>query len=137
MIDIDELRRDASAAHAGHMPMELSGSEIIALLDRLEAAEKDVILKEQVIDALGLELNDVAKEHDALRAALQHETDCLEAANAKIKALRAKITEMEKQEPVVYQRLYRDGSGTEDITDLPDVFEHQRPLYALPGAKGE
>ena len=50
-------------------------------------------------------------------------------------ALRTKIAAMEKQEPVGWLRLYADGSNSEDFTDLPDVFERQRPLYALPGAK--
>lgn len=59
----------------------------------------------------------------------------LDAAEKERDALRAKVEQMERQEPVVYQRLYRDGSGTEDITDLPDVFERQRPLYTLPGAQ--
>lgn len=48
------------------------------LLDRLEAAEKG---------------------HDALRAALQHEADCVEAAKAEIDALRAMIAAIEQQEP--------------------------------------
>lgn len=52
-------------------------------------------------------------------------------------ALRAKIEAMEQQEPVGWLRLYADGSSSEDFTDLPDVFERQRPLYAIPGAKGE
>mgnify|MGYP003452207648 CR=1 FL=1 len=37
------------------------------LLDRLEAAEKDIALKESVIDSLGAELNAVAKERDKLK----------------------------------------------------------------------
>ena len=74
-------------------------------------------------------------ERDTLRAAVRHEADCVDAAKAEIDALRAKIEEMEKQEPVGWQRLYRDGSGSEDFTDLPHVFERQRPLYALPGAQ--
>ena len=41
------------------------------LLDRLEAAEKDIALKERIIDSLGSELNAVAKERDALRAKIE------------------------------------------------------------------
>ena len=51
--------------------------------------------------------------------------------------LRAKIEAMEQQEPVGWLRLYADGSSSEDFTDVPHIFERQRPLYALPGAKGE
>ena len=110
MIDTKELR-------AVIQEIGLNGvclAEINELLDRLEAAEK---------------------ECDALRAAARHEADCVEAAMAEINSLRAKIEAMERQEPVGWQRLYRDGSGSEDFTDLPHVFERQRPLYALPGAQ--
>ena len=56
---------------------------ISELLDRLEAAEKS--------DAESLEMYRKARdERDALRAALRHEADCVEAAKAEIDALRAK-----------------------------------------------
>ena len=38
-IDINELRLDAKDANGWLMPMEISGSEIIELLDRLELTE--------------------------------------------------------------------------------------------------
>lgn len=41
-----------------------------SLKDRLEVAEKEVALKERMIDALGSELNAVANERDALRTVL-------------------------------------------------------------------
>ena len=70
--------------------------------------------------------------------------DCLQTlpktlleAWREIASLRAKIEQMERQEPAGWQRLYKDGSSTEDIVDSPNVFIYQRPLYALPGAKGE
>jgi len=44
---------------------------MIELLDRLEAAEKDIALKERIIDSLGSELNAVANERDALRANIE------------------------------------------------------------------
>ena len=81
MIDTKELRRLAQAAIA---KMSASDPEfasstpplaILALLDRLEAAEKDVALKERVIDALGSELNAVANERDALHTALEKIAD--------------------------------------------------------------
>ena len=52
---------------------------ISELLDRLEAAEK---------------------ECDALRAAVRHEADCVEACKAEIETLRSNIAEMGRQEPV-------------------------------------
>lgn len=80
---------------------------ILELLDRLEAAERDAALKEKVIDALGSELNAVAKEHDSLRA---------------------KIAEMERQELGYRERC---------TPAVPAGGSNRFPLYALPGAKGE
>ena len=75
------------------------------------------------------------QERDTQRAALQHETDCLEAAKTKIDALRAKIERMEQQEPAgKFIRHPSNGLWEQDgYGDNPDA----RPLYALPGAKGD
>lgn len=74
-------------------------------------------------------------ERDALRAALRHEAGCVEAAKAEIKALRAKVAEMEQQEPVA--EIVSFGSS-----DLKEVAwkKGKMPalgskLYALPGAQ--
>ena len=135
---------------------------ISELLDRLEAAEKSDAESLAMYrkarderDALRVELNEirygVAVAHDtikALRAALQHETDCVEAAKAEIEALRAKITEMEKQEPArlvtptAYRWRYRGavkwqyGELTEETVRRAKEHNHEvQPLYALPGAQ--
>ena len=70
MIDINELRQLAHRYVGMTAWSPTSPKELIEILERLEAAEKDVALKEQVIDALGSELNAVANERDALRTAL-------------------------------------------------------------------
>ena len=118
---------------------------VLELLDRLEAAEKDVALKERVIDALGSELNAVANERDALRAAVQHEADCVEAAKAEIVTLRAKIEHMENQEPVAW--LHKTRRDSDVVTDavkhvwgkaaVGSMAAYSIPLYTHPGAKGE
>ena len=41
MIDTKELRNDAEAAHCGHLPLEVSASEVLELLDSLKVAEKE------------------------------------------------------------------------------------------------
>ena len=85
-----------------------------------------------------------AAERDALRAAVQHEAACVEAAKAEIAALRAKIEAMERQEPSHWgcTVLQSDGRWKEEVSreappegwfSLRDIF----PLYALPGAKGD
>ena len=83
------------------------------LLDRLEAAEKDIALKERIIDSLGSELNAVANERDALQA---------------------KVEAMERQKPVA--SVWRCDNG-----HIHGSCERTLPmgakLYALPGAKGE
>ena len=105
----------------------------VEMIDRLEAAEKDIALKERIIDSLGSELNAVANERDELRA---------------------RIEEMERQEPVEWQSRSRPSWGAhqwgnwescspgyaQDITKSPTLHDWQyeaRPLYTLPGAKGE
>ena len=80
MIDhANELRRySRKIGHpAGDVPsvMLAAADEIERLRASLEAAEKDVTLKERVIDALGSELNAVANERDALRTALEKIAD--------------------------------------------------------------
>ena len=75
-----------------------------ALINRLEAAEKAwkisdqtvYDLTEKVIPNIQERLEAAEKERDALRAALQHEADCVEAAKAEIEALRSKTEKMEK-----------------------------------------
>ena len=115
------------------------------LLDRLEAAEKDIALKERIIDSLGLTLNSVASERDALLA---------------------KIAEMEKQEPVKFEYRWKDTSPntvtsdqytqwmeiaprnihTDTVQDRVAEIQRYidkgyayeiRVLYLAPGAKGE
>jgi len=58
---------------------EATAEFIAGLLERIEDAEKDIALKEKVIDSLGVTLTAVVNERDALRA---------------------KIEAMERQEPV-------------------------------------
>ena len=107
-----------------------------ALMAKLEAAEKS--------DAESLAMYRKARdERDALRAAVRHEADCVEAAKVEIKALRAKIEAMERQEPFAYlplssARMLEGGviaSGV--VWNCRDKAASDMPLYALPGAKGE
>jgi hypothetical protein len=115
MIDITGLREDKRPQ---------SSTIVHALLDRLEAAENDVALKERVIDALGSELNAVANERDELRA---------------------RIEQMERQEPVAKVRVHRTGGNAglawsvaplNDFDSLPLMRDGDR-LYALPGAQAQ
>ena len=79
MIDIEELRRLAQEARFGHMPLEISGSDVLELLDRLEAAEK--------------ERDDVAQQ--LVQAEIGKRK-----LDAECDALRAKIAERGRKEPV-------------------------------------
>ena len=68
MIAINELRRLAQRYVGVTSAAPIMPATAIELLDRLEAAEKDIALKERIIDSLGVTLNAVANERDALRA---------------------------------------------------------------------
>lgn len=95
---------------------------ISELLDRLEASEK---------------------ERDALRAAVRHEADCVEAAMAEIKPLRAKIEAMEQQEPVAW--LHESRRDSDVVTSavkhvwgkvaVGSLAAYSIPLYLAPGAQ--
>lgn len=99
-------------------------TEIGDLCTKVEAAEKEIALKERVIDALGSELNAVAKERDALRA---------------------KVEATEKQEPVAW--LHETRRDSDVVTDavkhvwgkavVGAMAAYSIPLYTSPGAKGE
>ena len=78
MIDINELRRLASQYIGISVSSPVSPQGLIELLDRVEAAEKEAAHQKALAEA-------------ALRVAKGWEKKC--------DAMRAKITEMEKQEP--------------------------------------
>lgn len=106
---------------------------ISKLLDRLEAAEKDIALKERVIDAFWSELAAVAKEHDALRAKVEAMERQKPVAFALYSGWALKATYLKEHE-ACEQRDRRQLTA-----DLGGSLEAYRvePLYALPGAKGE
>ena len=117
-----------------------------ALMAKLEAAEKDIAVKEEVIDSLAA----VVKRLDAQCDAAERERDeCnrrrLEAADhfaaqtalikKKYDDLRAKVAEMERQDPVgKFVQHPSNGLWEQDgYGDNPDA----NPLYALPGAQAQ
>lgn len=100
-----------------------------AMRARIEEMEKDIALKERIIDSLGSTLNAVANGRDELRAELD--------------ALKAWKEEVEKQEPKAWmlecQTLGGDTgwilSWTQSGAGLCDRLkgeEHEKPLYARP-----
>ena len=108
----------------GDFEQETANAEFIAaanpaavseLLDRFEAAENDVALKERVIDALGSELNAVANERDALRA---------------------KVAEMGKQEPVAWCATDETGTAIEAL-GMNQSRRFDTALYLAPGAQAQ
>ena len=100
-IDINELRM----VLARHGTSVLNEDEVLELLDRLEAAEK---------------------ERDKLRA---------------------KVEQMEQQEPIMWANSSninssrinkeRGGRGDRHTCSETQTTYHDAPLYALPGAQGE
>ena len=72
---------------------------------------------------------------EAIDAAVEM-IDRLEAAEKERDALRAKIAEMEKQEPVA--TVIKEGDSRYWMSERLWTFPNGKyPLYALPGAKGE
>jgi len=159
MTDTKELRRLAQAAMTGPDGVSLNWVKLLQdfqkeanpaavsdLLDCLEAAEKDIALKERVIDSLGLGLNAAAHERDNLRAEVESwkglaaqfgkEADKakthLAFAKDNLNHLRARIEAMEKQEPVAWRRRsdYGWSYKAKPVNGL--VLE---PLYPAPGAQ--
>ena len=112
-------------------------ASILELLDRLEAAEKERDNANAAAVNIALEAERLQCENDALRAALRHEADCVEAAKAEIEALRAKIETMEKQEPVWF--IDERGEPKRYHKSKADYCKYGGLdlLYTLPGAKGE
>ena len=90
MIDTKELREKITIKGLD----VVADTDILVVLDRLEAAESEAI-EQSRLNGMGAEreaallakLEAAEKERDALRAALQHEADCVEAAKAEIEAL--------------------------------------------------
>ena len=115
MIDINELRRKLRSDDLiDHVDIHANVKSILTeLLDRLEAVENDSARHKALAES-------------ALRVAKGWEDKCDE--------LRAKITEMERQEPVA--SVWRCDNG-----HIHGSCEKTLPmgakLYALPGAKGE
>ena len=168
MIDTKELRRLAQAATPGPDGVSLNWLKLLQdfqkeanpavineILDRLEEAESDCVEQALLLGmgssreaALMAKLEVAEKERDVLRTAVRHEADCVEAAMAEIKSLRAKIEAMERQEPVgvlhvgsCYGEELEDWEFEADqrVCDRLNERHVTNPtslkLYALPGAQ--
>jgi hypothetical protein len=175
MIDTKNLRKLTQAALAGHdgvslnwlkllqdFQKEASPAAISELLDRLEAVEKER-------DSYKFAFSEYSEKTEWVQQGINDGTvsakylgwhradvmsDLLRAVEKERDALRAKIEEMEQQEPVEWQTrtipAWNDGTWgpwrkcseeyAEDIKKTPllhDWLYEARALYALPGAKGE
>ena len=121
-----------------------------ALRVKIETTEDDAAHQKALAESALRAAEGWERKCGELRAAVQHEADCVEAAKAEIEALRAKIAKMEQQElarlvtPTAYRWRYRGaikwqyGELTEEAARLAKEHNHEvQPLYAIPGAKGE
>ena len=124
-MDAKELRRKLHSDDLiDHIDIHANVKPVLTeLLDRLEAAEKDIALKEKIIDALGSKLSDVANERYALRIKIEEMKGCLPyGAIAKI------LTE-------VMDIATANGA---DSRSMPDEYvEVAAWLCGVPSAKGE
>ena len=126
---IEQLEADLATA-------EQDSRQKQARIDRLEGEESK---QAALLDCLN-EWKELAKsaekERDELRAALRHEAYCVEAAKAEIESLRAKIEQMEKQEPVAWCATDETGTVVEAL-GMNQSRRFDTPLGFLPGAKGD
>ena len=122
-INIDELRRLAQAALAGPDGVSLnwvkllqdfqkttSPAAILELLDRLEAAEKEIKSWKGLAKEFGNEANN-------LSAAVRHEADCVEAAKAEIESLRVELET---------ERMRLVACGVVALANTPDSAKQAR-----------
>ena len=113
-LEAAEKERDAQRVDKATLQQML-----YSIKNRLEAAERS--------DAESVAMYRKARdERDALRAAVRHEADCMEAAMAEIKSLRAKIEQMERPESGFRERCTPAATAG---------GSNRFPLYALPGAQ--
>lgn len=114
--------------------------DLIGLLDRLEEAEKAWKINDQTVyDLTEKVIPNIQEKLEAAEKELVEIRHGAAVANDTIKALQAKIEQMEQQKPVVeVQWAAYIPNGILDFisTDgyLPKLGDK---LYALPGAKGE
>ena len=120
MIDTKEIRK-ALAIHGVDV---LNVDEVLDVLDHLEAAYKEIESWKGLARRFG-------NEADELRTHLSFAKD-------ELNRLRAKIAEMEKQEPVATVRInVINGNPSVDFVPGHRYLHHNDKLYLAPGAKGE
>ena len=118
MIDIDELRDRAATFGSDY----LTDEEWVAVIDRLEAAEKEREDLHALIAA-------VKKKADAeFRLRVKKEEECWR--------LQAKVEQMERQAPAYWgpKHAIEGGSTTVIVGKFP-VNPTDAPLYSIPGAQ--
>ena len=121
MIDTQELRLIVQDYRLAGSPVFIQAADMDEILDRLETAEKE---RDQ-FKSDWLECLTLAEEAKPI----------IDRQRSEIDALRAKVEAMERQEPAgKFIQHPSNGLWEQDgYGDNPDA----RPLYALPGAKGE
>ena len=117
---IEMIERLESAESCGLEQARLNGmgsEREAALMAKLEAAEKT---KSDWLraNAPGGWIDDLRVKHDALRAAVRHEADCVEAAMAEIKSLRAKIEAIEKRLRLILEEPENTMSNSKAMREM-------------------
>ena len=116
---------------------------VIEILDRLEAAESEA-LEQARLNGMGGEreaalmakLEAAEIERDSAKKLADSLALALNTSNHERDNLRAKIAEMEKQEPVA--TVIKEGDSRYWMSERLWTFPNGKyPLYALPGAQGE
>ena len=144
MIDIDALKRDKRPQ---------SSAIVHALLDRLEAAEKDIAIKEEVIDSLAAVVKRLDAQCDAAEAEAIEQARLNGMGSEREAALLSKLEAAEKERDDFAQQLVQSEQGKRKISEECDTLRvkiaaMESALWAFdnawrtkltptPGAKGE
>lgn len=110
----------------------MGASREAALMAKLEAAERDRATFIMEIGNLCTKVEALREQLSKQRSLSQAAQHLAEVAQRRADALRARIEEMERQEPVAWM----DKNGTLYNT-VSHVRASDKPLYLAPGAKGE
>ena len=135
-----------------HELLRLAQAAISEILDRLEEAESDALEQARMNGmgasreaALMAKLEAAEKERESWKGLAKqfgNEADELRThlsfAKDELNRLRAKIAEMERQEPVATVRINAiNGNPSVDFVPGHRYLHHNDKLYLAPGAKGE
>ena len=141
-VTIAEIRR--AAEHPLKAPVIVTADAMLGIIARIEQLESDLATAEQDSRQKQARIERLEEEEGkqaALLDCLNEWKDLAKSAEKERDTLRAKIAEMEKQEPACWAPRFAINLGGSalrfDACRINLWGNEGIPLYVLPGAKGE